>query len=392
MPDDLRSQIRRFVAAAMADAHDHADPSDLTGLREDFERAMQREAGRRGWLGLEPDEQAIFNEEVARADAPLIDTGMTLAGPAIGAHRPELLPRLRSGEVTACIAYTEAGAGSDLAAIAATGRRVGGDVPDRRGAPDPPAHAQPSGASDPSPGWVLDGTKVLVTGAHKADWCVTVVRTALEVADPVGSALTMFLVPMDTPGVRVRRRTTMNGWTLADIDFVDVHVGDDAVLGEVGAGWRQMLHAVAAERSGTFWVGFAEHVVELFVDHVRAGTELLDDPFARDALGAMAAELRALQRLSAAARARRDDAALAAMVKVRATELLQELAQTATEVSGMAGLAWSPLFGERTPGAAGGGRFAWEYLERVHPAISVGANEVQRDLIARVGLGLPRRR
>lgn len=360
---EFRDEVRDFLAEEMADAAAHGDRRDLTGLDEAFERAMHRRAGERGWLALEPAEQAIFNTEVARADAPLIDTAMTLAGSAIAAYRPSFLPRLQSGEVEMCIAYTEAGAGSDLGAMSATATRDG-------------------------EGWVLNGRKVLVTGAHKADWCVTVVRTDPDAA--LARALTMFLVDMTTPGVSVTRRETMNGWTLGDIDFADVGVDVDAVLGEVGAGWTQMMTAVAAERSGTFWLGFADHVLELLVAHV--AEHAADDPIARDTVAHLTVELAAARRLSRRVQAAADDVVLTAMVKVVATELLQSVAQTATEIAGMSGLVWAPLFGAAPPGAAAGGRFAFEYLERVHPPISVGANEVQRDTIARHGLRLPRRR
>ncbi|HQV57984.1 MAG TPA: acyl-CoA dehydrogenase family protein, partial [Ilumatobacteraceae bacterium] len=241
-PPDFRSELREFLDQALADASAHRDPTDLTGLAEDYERAMHRAAADRGWLGLRGQDLVAFNTEVARSDAPLIDTAMTLTGSVIAAYRPALLPLWQSGQVQACIAYTEADAGSDLATIASTAARDGD-------------------------GWLLSGTKVLVTGAHKADWCVTVMCT--DPASPVGQRMTMFLVAMDTPGVSVQRRETMNGWTLGDIHFGGVRVGGDAVLGEVGAGWRQMLSAVAAERSGAFWLGFAAHSLALLVDHVR---------------------------------------------------------------------------------------------------------------------------
>lgn len=366
---DFRNELRAFLGQALADASEHRDPTDLTGLAEDYERPMHRAAADRGWLGLHGDELTIFNTEVARADAPLIDTAMTLTGSVIAAHRPELLPLVQSGEVEACIAYTEAGAGSDLGAIAATAVHDGDE-------------------------WVLNGTKVLVTGAHKADWCVTVMCTDSEA--PLGQRMTMFLVPMNTPGVTVRRRETMNGWTLGDISFDRARVAADAVLGDVGAGWGQMLSAVAAERSGAFWLGFAAHSFELLVDHVRHGSRdgvaLIDDPFARDEVARLSVELAAVSRLSARARRDPSNITVTSMVKVVATELLQDIAHTATQIAGRAGLVWAPLFGDAPPGSAAGGRFAWEYLERVHPTISVGANEVQRDTIARFGLRMPRRR
>ena len=357
----------------MANAHEHADPLDLTGLDNDHERELHRRAGERGWLSLSGERRAVFEYEVARADAPLIDTAMTLAGHAIttygSSQHASLLQQMVSGEVEMCIAYTEPGAGSDLSAIATSA------VPDGEG-------------------WLLTGRKVLVTGALKADWCLTIARTESD-AKPAG-AFTMFLVDMRAPGVRVEPRPTMNGWMLADITFADVRLDTGAAVGLVGSGWRQMAAAVDAERSGMFWLGFARHVFDLLVEHVRVGARqgvpLVRDPIARDAVARCAVEVAAVERVSRRAVwttvTSGADAALNSMVKVAATELLQLLAQTTTELSGQAGTVLASLFGDAPPGAAGGGRFAWEYLERVHGTISVGANELQRDAVAARALGL----
>jgi alkylation response protein AidB-like acyl-CoA dehydrogenase len=369
----FRAEVRTFLADAMADAREHADSRDLTGLDPEYERVLHRRAGERGWLKLTGERRAVLEYEVALADAPLIDTAMTLAGHAIAsfgsAQHVSLLAQMVSGETGMCIAYTEAGAGSDLSAIETT--------------------AVPDGDH-----WVLSGRKVLVTAASKADWCLTIARTASEAT--TSAAFTMFIVDMRARGARVDPRPTMNGWMLGDIAFENVRLGADAVVGEIGAGWRQMAAAVNAERSGMFWLGFAQHVLDLLVDHVRGaarlGSPLVFDPIARDAVGRCAVEVAAVERL-----ARRSlwttlttgaDPALNAMVKIASTELLQVLAQTATELSGQAGTVWAPLFGTAPSGAAGGGRFAWEYLERVHGTISVGANELQRDTVAALALGL----
>lgn len=381
--EEFRAEVQAFLREAMSPAAvaGHADPSDLTGLDAELESSLHRAAGARGWLELPLEQQAVFNFEVARADAPLIDTAMTLAGQVVAAHgsaqqREQLLARMAAGETQVCIAYSEEGAGSDLSAIATT--------------------AQPDGDA-----WVLSGRKVLVTGAHKADWCCTVARTNRGV--PARQGMTMFLVDMASPGVRMTRRETMNGWTLGEIHFDGVRVGPDAVLGEVDAGWRQLVSAVAAERSGMFWLGFARHVLDLLLDHVRRadrdGAPLRDDPIARDTvarleIGFADAERLARRALWVQAGGHSDIplAALAAMAKVAATELLQQIAQAATELAGLAALLWAPLFApDPPPGAAAGGRFTWEYMERVHGTISVGANELQRDVIAQAGLRLPRR-
>ena len=369
----FRSEVRAFLEEAMANAHEHADQLDLTGLDNDHERELHRRAGERGWLSLSGERRAVFEYEVARADAPLIDTAMTLAGHAIttfgSSQHASLLQQMVSGEVEMCIAYTEPGAGSDLSAIATSA------VPDGEG-------------------WLLTGRKVLVTGALKADWCLTIART--ESGSKPAGAFTMFLVDMRAPGVRVEPRPTMNGWMLADTTFADVRLGTGAVVGVVGSGWRQMAAAVDAERSGMFWLGFARHVFDLLVEHVRGGARqgvpLVRDPIARDAVARCAVEVAAVERLTRRAMwttvTSGADPALNSMVKVAATELLQLLAQTTTELCGRAGTVWASLFGDAPPGAAGRGRFAWEYLERVHGTISVGANELQRDAVAARALGL----
>jgi len=124
----------------------------------------------------------------------------------------------------------------------------------------------------------------------------------------------------------------------------------------------------------------------------RMGKPLVSDPIARDAVARCAVEVAAVERLARRAlwttRTTAADPALNALVKIASTELLQVLAQTATELSGRAGTVWAPLFGAAPPGAAGGGRFAWEYLERVHGTISVGANELQRDTVVALAFGL----
>src|SRR5262245_50650924 len=101
------AEVRAFLDREMAGAT--ADPRDLTGLSEDFERAMLRRAGERGWLGVaEPDRRAAFDFLVAAADAPLIDTAMTLAGAAVlrfadPAQRERFLPAMLGGEITMCV-------------------------------------------------------------------------------------------------------------------------------------------------------------------------------------------------------------------------------------------------------------------------------------------------
>jgi alkylation response protein AidB-like acyl-CoA dehydrogenase len=363
--DDVRDFLTREMAAAAA------DPTDLTGLSESFERTLLRRAGARGYLDLSGESKQTFDYLVAQVDAPLIDTAMTLAGFAVlrfadDAQRERILPRILGGELTLCLAYSERHAGGNLRAITT------------RAVPDGSVDGGVDG------GYRLTGHKTLVTGAHKADWCLTLARTG------EGKAMTMFLLPLSTSGVRVHRRRTMNGWDLDEISFDDVALGPDAVLGERDGGWRQLLAGVAAEHSGMFYLGFARHVLDLLVSHVRDHQDLLDDPLVRDAVAALEIDFAAALRLATAAARGERPAVLPSMAKIVATELLQRIAQSATEIAGPAGQVHAPLFSADVPYGAAGGRFAWEYLERVHATIGAGANDLLRDGIAEAGLGLPR--
>lgn len=372
----FRDDVRSFLAAEMRDATDHTDPLDLTGCALDFERAHQRRCGERGYLGISvpaemggggrpPSWRAIWSFEAAYHDAPSIDTAIVLCGAPIVAHgsddqRARHLPPMLRGEVQWCVAYSEAGAGSDLTAVETL--------------------AVPEGD-----GFVLSGTKVLVTGSHKSEWCLTIARTDVDAAPR--DAFTMFLVPLDAPGVTRTRRVTANGWTLGEIRFDDVTVGRDAVLGEVGRGWGQMAAALLDERSGGAWLGWATRLV----DALTAWTRTITDPvLARTAADAvvdlhtdLAIGYRFAERVLAVQDAGRPANAEAAAAKVWATELLQRIARTAVDLTGLDALVWAPVISEPVPGVALGGRIGWEYLERIHCALSVGTNELQRDSIAR---------
>ena len=270
LSDDLaafRAEARAFLQAEMAPARTagHLDPTDLTGLDESFERQHHRRAGAAGFLGISsPVEfggggrpqswRAVYMFEAAYQDAPSIDTAITLCGPPLLAfgsrdQQAQWLPLMVRGDVTGCIAYTEPDAGSDLAAIASTAVADG-------------------------PAWVLTGHKALITGAHKADLCVTVAIT--DTAAGARHGMSMFVFPLDLPGVRVRRRPTVNGWTLSEIDFDEVRLPADSLLGGRNDGWAQLTGAVVQERSGMAHLGWASRVLELLDEWIDAQPERHD--------------------------------------------------------------------------------------------------------------------
>jgi alkylation response protein AidB-like acyl-CoA dehydrogenase len=377
----FRAEVRAFFREQMQPEHvrPHADPLDLTGLDETFERRLLQRAGERGFLGIHlPREyggggrplayKAVFDFEAAYWAAPAIDTPITLVAPQILEHgseaqRRELLPRMLRGELLAAIAYTEEGAGSDLSAIETRVRRDGDD-------------------------YVIDGRKTLVTGGHKADLVCLIARSDPQAKPRRG--MSIFLVDARLPGVREIRRPTMNAWTLSDFVFEGVRVGPEALLGRWNEGWAQLAAALKGERSGMFHLGWATRNLEELVRCVRDGARLFAPrDVARSRIAGLRAELAVGLRFSlrvmqqqAQGEARAEDASMA---KLYSTELLQRMAQTATELLGPAG---TLLPG--SPAAPVDGRFTYEYLERVHPTIGAGTSEMQLNTIAQAGLGLPR--
>ena len=207
----------------------------------------------------------------------------------------------------------------------------------------------------------------------------------------------MFLLDMRADGLSVRRRPTMNRWTLGEIACNGVRVGPDAVLGRENEGWRQLAAAVATEGAGMFHIGFARHLFDSLVAYVTSApgaASLSDDPLIRDRIAALHGEIDVAERLAKRAiwmqENGADNVVFAAMAKVYATELLQRLALAATDIAGMDGMLYRPLFGPASSTRSRDGRFAWEYVERVHGTIGGGTNEIKRTLIAQGGLGLPR--
>jgi alkylation response protein AidB-like acyl-CoA dehydrogenase len=374
----FRETVQLFLRREMAAGHTdgHRDPTDLTGWDAAFERTVLRRAGDAGLLGVSlPTEyggggrprswQAVLSFEAAYHDAPLIDTAAALVAPTVLAFGTEsqcdgFVPAAVAGTVNVCIAYTEAGAGSDLANIAMM--------------------AQADGTGTRA-GWVLDGEKVLVTGAHKADRCATIARTDPDSTGRRG--LSMFLVDLATPGVTVERVPTANGWTLATVRFERARVGADTLLGTEGDGWRQVTAALLGERSGMAWLGWATRSLEALLSSCAA-----TDRRVRDALADLVARLFAAMRLAERVLARQDagESPLvdAAMSKVAATELLQRVARVGAALAGPAVTVEPGWFGDPLPRW-----FAYEVVERLHPTLSVGANEIQRTTIGQAGLGLP---
>jgi alkylation response protein AidB-like acyl-CoA dehydrogenase len=168
------------------------------------------------------------------------------------------------------------------------------------------------------------------------------------------------------------------------VRFDETQLGADAVLGDIGAGWRQLSGALLGERSGAAWLGWATRNLEVLLDWC-AGTA---DRVLRDALARLVAiwftVARQVERVLALQDAGLPSLVDAAAGKVLVTELLQRIARVGAAALGPAVLTAPGWFGDSLPEW-----FAYEQVERLHPTLSVGANEIQRTTIGEMGLGLP---
>jgi alkylation response protein AidB-like acyl-CoA dehydrogenase len=286
----LRAQVREFLAQERA-AGAWTPRADvwLSGWDERF----TRELGRRGWLGMtipreygghgaSPLDRYVVTEELLAAGAPVAahwvadrQIGPTLLRFGTEAQRRRYLPGIAAGEVYFGIGMSEPDAGSDLAGVRTRAERVSG-------------------------GWELTGTKVWTSGAHRAHAFFALARSAPRDEADRHAGLSQFIVELDSPGVTIRPIPLLTGaHHFNEVVFDGVFVPEDMVLGEIGAGWRQVTSELAFERSGperflSTYPLLAALVAEL------AGSAAAPGTGAEREIGGLVARLWTLRRMSLA--------------------------------------------------------------------------------------------
>ena len=273
------------------------------------------------------------------------------------------LPKIIRGEVEFAIGYSEPNSGSDAASMQLKADKVDG-------------------------GWKLNGKKIWTTSAHFADWYWVGARTA----EHKHKGITLFLIEMDNPGFTIHPTMTIGDERTNEVFFDDVFVPDDFVVGEVNHGWTYICEALDLERFAMMPVGPLEKKVEAFVDWVREsrrdGEPLKDDPGARRAVARSVTELevsRMLQRrVISEALLDRVPTIESSQYKLYMNETGQRVANRALDVMGAAG-----QLKPQQEGAPVDGRFERSYRYTVVDTIGGGTSEVQKNIIARRGLGLP---
>jgi hypothetical protein len=373
----LAVELRAYFATLITPAQREAMRADRHGVAF---REIVRQMGRDGWLGVGwsaeyggrgfgPVEQQIFVNEAARADVPLPAVTLQTVGPTLQAfgtaEQKELfLPKILSGEVHFAIGYTEPGAGTDLAALTTRAVRDGDS-------------------------YVVNGQKIFTTGAHDADYIWLAVRT--DSAAPRHQGISILIVDTADPGFSWTPIITIDGAHHVNATYYsDVRVPVSMRVGEENAGWRLVTTQLNHER---VMLGPAGRLGALH-DRVlgwaaeqpgQDGNPIANLPDVRRVLGQVQATLRVNELLNwQVATADQVDIADASATKVFASERLQRLGDQLAELVGRHGDPADPATADL---------MSWLDVQRKRNLVLTfggGVNEIQRELIATAGLGLPR--
>jgi hypothetical protein len=380
----LRDELRAYFAGLISAGERAEMRTERHGAAY---RAVVRRMGRDGWLGvgwpveyggrgLGPVEQQIFASEAARADVPLPAVTLQTVGPTLQAHgtreqKEFFLPKILAGEVHFAIGYTEPEAGTDLAALRTRavltkgGGEAGGDT------------------------YVVNGQKIFTTGAHDADYIWLACRTDPDA--PRHKGISILIVDTTDPGFSWTPIITHDGAHHVNATYYsDVRVPVAMRVGEENAGWRLVTTQLNHER---VMLGPAGRIAALH-DRVRdwaagragpGGQPLLSLPDVCRALAETRACLRVNELLNwQVAVAPTVDIADASATKIFNSERMQRLGQLLEEVVGRHGDPADPATAEL---------MRWLDVQAKRNTVLTfggGVNEIQRELIATAGLGLPR--
>ncbi|MGH2608990.1 MAG: acyl-CoA dehydrogenase family protein [Tepidiformaceae bacterium] len=375
-----RDEVRAFLKAERPTSMEGLSPQEMMqGGRERF-REWRKKLSAKGWVapawpkeyggaGLSVMEQFIMNEEFAEARA-MGGGGMgtSMIGPTIIIHgneeqKKEHLGAILRGEVQWCQGYSEPGSGSDLASLQTRAVRDGDD-------------------------FVINGQKIWTSGAHTADWMFMLARTDPDA--PKHRGITYFLLDMKSPGVTVRPLINLaNNHGFNEVFFEDVRVPARNVLGEINRGWYIGTTTLDFERSSIGNAVGQRQTLEYYMRHWKTERAKQASPgssfrseFTDRWIEATTAKMLSYRVITIQNEGRVPNHE-ASIAKLFNTELSQRIARTAMKMIGPHGL----LLGD---GAPMRGRAAQSYMQTVSSTIAGGTSEVQRNIVATRGLGLPR--
>ncbi|HUF53445.1 MAG TPA: acyl-CoA dehydrogenase family protein [Dehalococcoidia bacterium] len=380
----FRKEVQAFLKEELKSGWDEKfDAESELGVEAqgEFAKAFNKKLAERGWLapawpkqygGMEASvmQQVVYNEEMAYNGAPVgFNMGVAWVGPSLMLYgteeqKSEFIPKITSLEHTWCTLYSEPAAGSDLAAIETKAVRDGDD-------------------------YVLNGQKIWTTGAHRSNWGWLAARTDPDA--PKHKGISMFLVPMDAPGITIRPLINMAGnHGFNEVFFEDVRIPASYLVGQENMGWYMLAVALDFERSSIAGSARIRRALNELADFARDNPEFVENkPEIRGRMAEIGIEVEIGAALSYRVASMQADGKApnyeATIAKLYATDLTQRFASTGIELLGLYG----PLH-PKSKHAKLKGAMERGYQLAVSATIAGGTSEVMKTIGAIRGLGLPR--
>jgi alkylation response protein AidB-like acyl-CoA dehydrogenase len=397
-PEDetFRGQVRAFLAAKFtAELYEEAERQTGIFANGHLAKRWHKILYEQGWVapkwpkefggaGFTPTQEYIFAMECAAAGTPsLPGMGITMCGPVIMKYgtteqQEFFLPRILSGEHYWCQGYSEPQSGSDLASLRCRADRDGED-------------------------YVINGQKLWTTHAHYANWIFALVRTRQD--GPSQAGISFIVLPMDTPGVTVRPVISMSGeHEVNEVFFDDARVPVANRIGEEHKGWTVAKFLLLNERGGGSASNYLKSNLANLRNIVRSMKGSADDPMKRPAfrrrlveieIDILAIESAEHESISAMSRGETVlDDSMASISKLKVSETIQQIAELGVEAIGQYGMIdqREALYGHEQVRGIGPPSVLTpvaRYLNSRPFTIFGGSSEVQRNILARLALGLP---
>jgi alkylation response protein AidB-like acyl-CoA dehydrogenase len=380
----FRQEVRTFLTSELPPDWDY-DPFELFDEVWEFAKGFTKKLAQKGWIApawpkeyggedLPFMKQVVLSEELAYYRAPNTGyIGVTYAGPTMIVYgteeqKKEFIPGILSGDIIWCQGYSEPNAGSDLASLEMRAVRDGDD-------------------------YVINGTKIWSSNAHKANWCFLLARTDMDA--PKHKGISYFVTPMNAPGISTRPLVNMaDEHVFNEILFDNVRIPAKYRVGEENRGWYIGMTTLDFERSNISSAAQYRRTLEMLTKYVKehgngAGDLGKDREATRMALADLAVGNEVGRYLSYRVANMQERGQIpnyeSSAAKVYHSEYAQKLSGLGLNIMGMYGALREGSKYERLRG-----RFARTYVTSVGITIAAGTSEVQRNIIANRGLGLSR--
>ncbi|MGO4811730.1 acyl-CoA dehydrogenase family protein [Cupriavidus sp. 2MCAB6] len=372
-PEDkrFREEVRAFLAAHLpADMRQRIRSTGFVSYQD--QRQWQRTLDAHGWgapawpvahggTGWNAGQQMIFADECAMASAPTPHIfNITMLGPVIihfgnDAQREFFLPRLLNGGILSCQGFSEPNSGSDLASLQTSARRVDG-------------------------GYVVNGSKIWTSQAHASDWIFCLLRTDSAAAKKQ-AGISFVVIDLKSPGVTIRPIIGIDDrHSLNQVFFDDVLVPQSGLIGEENKGWDYAKFLLGHERTYVAGIGRTRermsYARELLASRERAGLPAKTAAAWRGRIALIETDVHALEITQLRLMHAGIDQNMASLLKVRGSELYQEIVELAMQIGGAASLRGDC------------GELTTAYLYSRAVTIYGGSTEVQKNILASTVIGL----